>query len=334
MAKPTKIKNKNGSTSYRVFISNKITGKRESKTFSTRALAIGWADKREKEIEKAAVHGEVSDYLISDVLKMYQTKFMSNYGSSKYHDINRLQNYDIANLMISELSAKHIIQHCIERNREAKPQTVKNDVIWLRTTLKTMAAVVGFDYPAQAFESSSSVLKSEGLIGTSEKRERLPSNKELWQLSRFLNTKKAPYLHIMWFAIFSARRLSEITELRWDDINHESRTIYVRNIKTPNKRPLSLWAKLPRSAYKLIMRQPRIEERIFPLKAKSISTAFGRSCKVLGIEDFHFHDLRHEACTRLFKAGLSIQHVQKVSLHQNWSTLEIYTNLKADDVDI
>jgi len=122
MAKPTKIKNKNGSTSYRVFISNKITGKRESKTFSTRALASSWSDNREKEIEKALVHGDVSDYLIRDILKLYQEQFSTNYGMSKYHDINRLQNYDIANLMISQLSAKHIIQHCIERNREAKPQ--------------------------------------------------------------------------------------------------------------------------------------------------------------------------------------------------------------------
>jgi len=334
MAKPTKIKNKNGSVSYRIFISNKITGKRESKTFSRRSLAVAWADKREKEIEWARVHGEVTDYLIGDVLKMYQEQFYKNYGMSKYHDINRLQNYDIANLMISKLSARHIIQHCIERNRVAKPQTVKNDIIWLRTVLKTMAAVVGFEYPALAFEASSSVLKSEGLIGSSEKRERLPSSAELWQLSRFLKTKKPPYLHIMWFAIFSARRLSEITELRWDDINHESRTIYVRDIKSPNKKPLSLWAKIPRPAYKLIMRQPRIEERIFPLKPKSISTAFSRSCKVLGIENLHFHDLRHEACTRLFKLGLTIQHVQKVSLHQNWSSLEIYTNLRADDVDV
>ena len=334
MAKPTKIKNKNGSTSYRIFVSNTITGKRESKTFSLRQLAIDWADKRLREIEHEVVHGVKNDFLISDVINQYQAQFSKNYGRSKNYDIARLLNYDIADLMISKLSAKHIINHCIERNKEAKPQTVKNDVIWLRTILKAMSAVIGFNYPATAFDESDVVLKSEGLIGSADKRDRIPTNAELWKLSRYFWTKKRHYLHIMWFAIFSARRLSEITKLRWDDINHETRTIYVRDIKSPNKKSLSLWSKLPRPAYKIVMRQPKCSEFIFPHNPITISARFSDACKFTGIEGLRFHDLRHEACTRLFKIGLSIQQVQKISLHQSWSSLSIYTNLKAGDVDI
>lgn len=334
MAKPAKVTNKDGSISYRIFISNTLTGKRESKTLSTRRLAQDWADKRLKQIEHSLVHGESSDFLISDMLKQYQDMFSHKYGRSKRHDIDRLRECDIASIMISKLSAKDIINHCIERNKVAKPQTVKNDIVWLRTVLRSMSATAGYDYPAKAFDDASIVLKNEGLTHSSEKRDRLPTNAELWQLSRHLATKKPPYLHIMWFAIFSARRLSEITNLRWDDINHESRTIFVRDIKSPNKKALSLWSKLPRPAYKIIMRQPKTSELIFPYGAKTVSASFTRACKLIGIKDLHFHDMRHEACTRLFKYGLSIQQVQKISLHQSWSTLAIYTNLDAGDIDI
>ena len=44
MAAPEKVKNKDRSTSYKIYVNYK--GKRENKRFSTRQLAIDWAAKR------------------------------------------------------------------------------------------------------------------------------------------------------------------------------------------------------------------------------------------------------------------------------------------------
>jgi integrase len=41
------------------------------------------------------------------------------------------------------------------------------------------------------------------------------------------------------------------------------------------------------------------EQLLLPLNPKSIGKEFREACKILGIEDLHFHDLRHEGCTRL-----------------------------------
>lgn len=142
MASITKIKNKNGSISYRIFVSNQ--GKRESRTFSNKGLAIAWAEKREREIEHAFVHGDTSTDTIKDIIDRYQKQFSHNYGRSKNYAIANLLNYDLVKIRVNQLSTKAIISHCIERNQEAKPQTVLNDVIWLRTILKTMSAVDGF----------------------------------------------------------------------------------------------------------------------------------------------------------------------------------------------
>ena len=43
-----------------------------------------------------------------------------------------------------------------------------------------------------------------------------------------------------------------------------------------------------------------VDGRIFPIvSANAISMAFTRACKREGIEDLRFHDLRHEATSRM-----------------------------------
>ncbi|MBL4821255.1 MAG: tyrosine-type recombinase/integrase, partial [Gammaproteobacteria bacterium] len=52
----------------------------------------------------------------------------------------------------------------------------------------------------------------------------------------------------------------------------------------------------------------------------------------LDIEDLHFHDLRHEATSRLFEAGLTIERVALVTGHKDWKMLRRYTHLKPEDL--
>ncbi len=50
------------------------------------------------------------------------------------------------------------------------------------------------------------------------------------------------------------------------------------------------------------------------------------------IDDFHFHDLRHEATTRLFERGLNIMEVATITGHKDLRMLRRYTHLKAEDL--
>jgi integrase len=337
MPKPQKLKNKNGTVSYRAQVYKKIGDKvyRESKSFSTLQLAKDWSAKREAELERIAIYGEQSKEKIKDVIERYQKQYGHNYGRSKNYDLNRITKYDIANLDVSELTPKAIIRHCIERNQEAKPQTVFNDVIWLKTVIKTMSSSEGFDFDMNVFEKAMQVLKKEKLVGRSRQRERRPTKQELCKLSRVFarSRSKIPMLHLMWFAIYSARRLSEITRLRWDDNNNEKQTGMVRDAKDPrNKKGNNRRFKYTPSAWKIVCKQERKGEYIFPYNDKTIGTLFQRACNMLEIEDLHFHDLRHEAASRLFESGLGIEKVQLYTLHQNWATLKRYTHLRPEDL--
>ena len=131
-------------------------------------------------------------------------------------------------------------------------------------------------------------------------------------------------------ALLTARREGELCSIRRADVGE--RTYWVRNVKHPRlKAGNDMEARLLPEARALFLRQPD-GDLIFPYDARSVSSAFTRACKVLGIDNLHFHDLRHEATSRLFERGYSIPEVAKFTLHLSWATLQRYTHLKPGDV--
>jgi integrase len=65
------------------------------------------------------------------------------------------------------------------------------------------------------------------------------------------------------------------------------------------------------------------ENLLLPLNPKSLGKEFREACKILGIEDLRFHDLRHEGCTRLAEQSFTIPEIQKVSLHDSWGVYSV-----------
>ncbi len=53
---------------------------------------------------------------------------------------------------------------------------------------------------------------------------------------------------------------------------------------------------------------------------------------MLGIVDLRFHDLRHEATSRLFELGYEIHEVAQFTLHRSWDELKRYANLRPENM--
>src|SRR3546814_18025969 len=99
----------------------------------------------------------------------------------------------------------------------------------------------------------------------------------------------------MWFAIYSARRQEEITKIRRADDDSDRLLGLVRDAKHPtDKDGNHRQFRYTPAGWYLAQLQPA-GPLAFPYEARSISARFTRACKLLGIEDLHFHDLRHEA---------------------------------------
>ncbi len=120
------------------------------------------------------------------------------------------------------------------------------------------------------------------------------------------------------FALFSTRRQAEITRLTWDDFQRKHKRILVRYMKHPGEKlGNDTGVDLPEEAIRVIdsMRQSKAE--IFPYSPDAITADFTRACKLVGIEDLHFHDLRHEGISRLFEMGSNIPHDAAVSVRRH-----------------
>lgn len=131
------------------------------------------------------------------------------------------------------------------------------------------------------------------------------------------------------FAIFSTRRQEEITRIAWADLDAAGSRILVKDMKNPGeKRGNHVWCDLPPEALRVILAMPRVADAIFPYGVDAVSAAFTRACKLLAIDDLHFHDLRHDGVSRLFEIGRNIPQVAAVSGHRSWTSLKRYTHLR------
>jgi len=64
---------------------------------------------------------------------------------------------------------------------------------------------------------------------------------------------------------------------------------------------------------------------------KGLSGASLRLCRKLNI-NIDFHDLHHEATSRLFEKGLNPLEVATITAHKDTRILMRYTHLKAEDL--
>jgi site-specific recombinase XerC len=132
---------------------------------------------------------------------------------------------------------------------------------------------------------------------------------------------------ILVLALETAMRQGEILGLTWENINLKSRIAHLPSTKNGTKRdvPLSLKA---RDALAHI--GVKRTGKVFNYTKNGIKSTWRFMVQKLQIQDLHFHDLRHEACSRLFELGtLDVMEIAAISGHKSLAMLKRYTHLKA-----
>lgn len=131
----------------------------------------------------------------------------------------------------------------------------------------------------------------------------------------------------MLFAIETAMRAGEIAGLTWADIDLDKRIAFLPQTKNGFSRKVPLSAE----AIRLINQMDRETEAVFNLSTAQIDSLFRKAKAMALIEDLHFHDMRHEAITRL--AGkLNILELARMVGHRDLKQLQVYFNLSAEDM--
>ncbi len=313
---------------------------RESQTFDRRPAARGWIKKREAELSKpgALVGAKASrrNPTLADAIDRYISESTRAMGRTKLQVLEAIKNHDISDRQCSDIRSQDIVAFAQTLAEKVQPQTVGNYLAHLGSVFAIAPAAWGYDLQPQAMADAVKVAKRLGVTSRSRARDRRPTLDELHRLmTHFAEMQKRrpasnPMHVIIAFAVFSTRRLEEITRISWTDLDLGGKRILVRDMRNPGERiGNDVWCDLPEPAMRIIKsRQKGAYDQIFPYNGDAIGAAFTRVCKFLGICNLHFHDLRHDGISRLFEIGLNIPHVAAVSGHRSWTSLKRYTHLR------
>ena len=135
-------------------------------------------------------------------------------------------------------------------------------------------------------------------------------------------------------------RRGEILNIKKSHIDLTINTLLIPSTKTndPRSIPLStdaitsLRGQLRASQRVFVGAIPLHEKPLFTYTPRGLSGAFLRLCRRLGIDDLRFHDLRHEATSRLLEKGLNPVEAATITGHKDTKMLMRYTHLRADDL--
>jgi integrase len=124
-------------------------------------------------------------------------------------------------------------------------------------------------------------------------------------------------------------RRGELLQLRWSNIDLEARTARLPLTKNGSARTVPLSTK----AAGMLMDLPRsIDGRVIPVKGNTLHAALKKACVRAGIMDFHWHDLRHTAITRLAEKLPNLIELAAVSGHRRLAMLKRYYHPSAADL--
>jgi integrase len=299
----------------------------QTRTFDTKAKAEDWASVLESEMARGVFvsRAEAENTTLREALDRYQREIVPGKKNADREGrrVKGLQARTLARRSMASIQGKDIAAFMQQRQAEgAGPNTVRLDLALLSHLFNVARAEWGMASLANPVE----MVRKPKLPGG---RTRRLVDDELPRLLAAAHVYGGEIGPLITWAIETAMRRGEIAAMRWDHLDRKARVLLIPETKngTPRRVPLSTAALgvldgLPR----------RIDGRVWGMRPDSISQAFERVCKAAGIEGLTFHDLRHEATSRLFEKGLNPMEVAAITGHKTLQMLKRYTHLRAEDL--
>lgn len=307
-----------------------------SQTFPTKVLAQQWARHIEGEMDAGRAVGKPKPTpTMASLIDRYETEVgaAKPFGRNKADVLRKIRQH-LGAEDSGALTAERIVAY-IQHDRGIRDVTASIDLTYLKGVLKIARALWREPVQPAIVDDAREILRYMGSLHRSNMRDRRPTPDELERLRGWFARSNCLTQDIFDFILSSCfRPPSEIVRLRWKDINHDDRTILIRDRKDP-RRKIGNHQIVPllRGSYEIAIRQPKHSEFIFPLNGKSWSSVFPRACRDLGIKDLRLYDLRHEAISTLVESRkYSIPEMMLVSGHRDPKQLMRYTQLNARDL--
>lgn len=316
-----------------------------ARTFTSREDALRWARKVEVAIERGDFEYQATSVPLRDLIKRYLSKVTPTKKNS------RSESYLLKVWMAQDFTSKSaykVDQKDLVAWREQRlakgisTGTVRNALAALSAVYRHAAQDWGMD------RLENPVMRMKRPLPC-KARSRRVSEAELGAIKSSACTAELPI--IIDLAVETGMRLSELVNLTWSNVDLTARTAHLSDTKNGEARTVPLSSK----AQQILVKKrsgpiQRLDGRVFDSKPEAVTVHFKKSvqrarCKYIEytksinsahqdqfLVDIRFHDLRHEAVSRLFERGLNMLEVSAISGHKSLQMLKRYTHLKAEDL--
>jgi integrase len=299
----------------------------QTKTFETRALAATWARAIEVEMDKGIFvsRAEAESTTLKELLERYLVEItpLKKGATSETNRLRALMRLPLAQRFVASIRGMDIACFRDERLQKVTPSTVKRDLVLLGHAFEVARKEWGIHFH--------NPVRDIKLPAENRPRDRRLQAGEETRLFEACREARNPWLlPIVQLALETAMRQGELIRLRWEHIDLNRRTAHLPDTKNGESRTVPLST----TAVRVLRALPRsLHGQVFPgVTTEAIKRAHIRAVRRAGIEDLRFHDLRHEATTRLFEKGLNIMEVASITGHKDLRMLRRYTHLKAEDL--
>jgi integrase len=318
--------NRNGAVSYRAQV--RMRGHPHlSKTFARITDAKIWLRDMGAAIRGGKVISTEADRTtLREALERYKREITPKKKGARREQqrIDAWLKHPLAYRFLSRLRGQDFAEYRDARRAQGKAEN----------TIRIELALVGRLYQIAAkdwgMEGLRNPIRNITLPGGSRKRERrlAPAEEEavLAQLEK-LNPYMRPLAQL---ALETAMRRGELLALTWADVNLSTQVARLHDTKNSESRDVPLSSR----AVEILKGLPRPLDsgsRIFPLSGDDVSHLFHQACMAAGIENLKFHDLRHEATSRICKL-VPMHAAMRITGHKTPAMLMRYYHPKAEEL--
>jgi len=292
------------------------------KSFNTKAEAIKWARHTESQLDLGTLAPKKAMPPLIRIVERYLSEVTTTKKGSK-QELNRgrqIARTSLGSMQLDKITSEVVSKYRDGRLREVSNNTVRLELAFLSVVFEQCAKEWGYKV--------SNPVKQIRIPKPGRPRQRRLRPGEEEALLAACAASSATYLHsLVVLAVETALRFGELVSTMWDNVDLKARTIYLPDTKNGHPRTVPLSTR----ALGAIRAVPSENGKVFTDKPGTIRAAFGAALKRSGVgADLRFHDLRHEAVTRLFEKGLNPIEVGMISGHRSMSMLQRYTHIRTE----
>jgi integrase len=300
-----------------------------SKSFARRTDAKRWVEETKTAIRAGTVLSTEADRTtLKEALERYLREATpKKKGSNREADrVKAWMRHPMAVRFISQVRSSEFAKYRDERLAHGvAASTVRSELMLISAVYK----IARKEWGMGGLRNPISDVAVPNPGRSNERDRRLVDDEEhklLVQL-RTLGTYFAPMAEL---AIETAMRQGELLALAWSDVHLEKRVAKLRNTKNSEARDVPLSSR----AVEIIRTLPRAlsdAAPLFPVTQDNVIRTFRAACTAAEIENLKFHDLRHEAVSRIC-GRLPMHEAMRITGHKTPAMLMRYYHPKAEEL--